>query len=113
QSIKLIDDAMVGERIIGLMTLRSEQERPENIAVEDFYQIGTAAVVHRLLRLPDDTLRVAVQGIERIEIEEIIQTEPYFRARVRVIPDEVADDISTQALMRNLVSLAGQILQLL
>jgi ATP-dependent Lon protease len=113
QSIQLIDDAMVGERIIGLMTLKNEQERPENITAEDFYHIGTAAVVHRLLRLPDDTLRVAVQGIERIEIEEIIQTEPYIRARVRMLPDEAQDDIGIQALMRNLVNLAGQILQLL
>jgi ATP-dependent Lon protease len=89
QSIKLIDDAMVDERIIGLVTLKNEDERPENITTEDFFQIGTAALVHRLLRLPDNTLRVAVQGIERIAIEEIVQTEPYFRARVRVLPDEL------------------------
>jgi ATP-dependent Lon protease len=121
QSIKLIDDAMVDERIIGLVTLKNEDERPENITTEDFFQIGTAALVHRLLRLPDNTLRVAVQGIERIAIEEIVQTEPYFRARVRVLPDELnesgeaetAGDIGIQALMRNLMNLAGQILQLL
>ncbi|HET9221147.1 MAG TPA: endopeptidase La, partial [Roseiflexaceae bacterium] len=113
QSIKLIDDAMVGQRMIGLVTLKNEDERPEQITPDDFFHIGTAAVVHRLLRLPDDTLRVAVQGVERIAIEEIIQTEPYLRARVRVLPDETADDLGMQALMRNLVSLAGQILQLL
>jgi ATP-dependent Lon protease len=113
QSIKLIDDAVIDERMIGLVTLKNEQERPENITAEDIYQVGTAALVHRLLRLPDDTLRVAVQGIERIEIEEIIQTEPYMRARVRVVLDEPSDDLETQALMRNLIGLAGQILQLL
>jgi ATP-dependent Lon protease len=113
QSIKLIDEAVLGERMIGLVTLKNEQERPEKITAEDFYQLGTVALVHRLLRLPDNTLRVAVQGIERIQIEEIIQTEPYFRARVRVVADEVADDIETQALMRNVIGLAGQILQLL
>src|SRR5262245_3185768 len=112
-SIKLIYDAMVGQRIIGLATLKNEDERPEQITPDDFYHIGTAAVVHRLLRLPDDTLRVAVQGVERIAIEEIVQTEPYLRARVRALPDETADDMGIQALMRNLVSLAGQILQLL
>ena len=113
QSIHLIDDAMVGERIIGLVALKNEEERPEHITAEDFYPIGTAAVVHRLLRLPDNTLRVAVQGIERIQIEEILQTEPYIRARVQIIPDETADDIGIQALMRNLANLASQILQLL
>jgi ATP-dependent Lon protease len=113
QSIKLIDEAVLGERMIGLFTLKSEDQRPENVTPDDFYHVGTAAMVHRLLRLPDDTLRVAVQGVERIEIEEIIQDEPYFRARVRVVPDEVADDLEIQARMRNLVGLAGQILQLL
>jgi ATP-dependent Lon protease len=113
QSIRLIDDAVLGERMIGLMTLKNEQERPEHITADDYYQIGTAAVVHRLLRLPDNTLRVAVQGIERIEIVEIIATEPYIRARVRVLADEPGDDMETQALMRNLVGLAQQILQLL
>src|SRR5262245_49362192 len=113
QSIRLIDEAMVDQRMVGLVTLKNEQERPEQITGEDFYQIGTAAMVHRLLRLPDNTLRVAIQGIERIQIEEILQTEPYIRARVKVLPDELTDDIETQALMRNLIGLAGQILQLL
>ncbi|HNP71297.1 MAG TPA: endopeptidase La [Kouleothrix sp.] len=113
QSIRLIDDAVLGERMIGLVALRSEQERPEAIGADDFFPVGTAAMVHRLLRLPDDTLRVAVQGLERIEIVEILQTEPYIRARVRVLADETSDDIETQALMRNLVGLAQQILQLL
>ena len=113
QSIKLIDEAVLGERMIGLVTLKNEQERPDPVTADDFYAIGTAALVHRLLRLPDNTLRVAVQGVERVQIEEIIQTEPYFRARVRTISDESGDDIETQALMRNVVNLAGQILQLL
>ena len=113
QSIKLIDDAVLGERMIGLVTLKNEQERPPVITAGDYYEIGTAAMVHRLLRLPDNTLRVAVQGLEKIEIVEILQTEPYIRARVRVLPDESSDDLETQALMRNLVGLAQQILQLL
>ncbi len=46
QSIQLIDEAVLGERMIGLVTLKSEQERPEHITAEDYYQIGTAAVDH-------------------------------------------------------------------
>ena len=113
QSIKLIDEAVLGERMIGLVTLKNEQERPDPITPADFYEIGTAALVHRLLRLPDNTLRVAVQGVARIQIEEIIQTEPYFRARVRVIAATAGHDIEIQALMRNVITLAEQILQLL
>ncbi|GAB4201485.1 MAG: endopeptidase La [Roseiflexaceae bacterium] len=111
QSVRLIDDAMVGQRIIGLVTLRSEDRRPEQIGPDDFYQIGTAAVVHRLLRLPDNTLRVAIQGVERIQIEQIIADTPYYRARVRVIPDQSANDIEIQALMRHTTGLASEILQ--
>ena len=113
QSIKLIDEAVLGERMIGLVTLKNEQERPDPITPADFYEIGTVALVHRLLRLPDNTLRVAVQGVARIQIEEIIQTEPYFRARVRVLETIDGDDIEIQALMRNVISLAEQILLLL
>ena len=113
QSIRLIDDAMLGERMIGLMTLKDEDQRPEEVTGEDFHHLGTAALVHRLLRLPDNTLRVAIQGIERIEIEEVLQTEPYFRARVRVIADETEDDLEMQALISNLIGLATQMLQLL
>ncbi|HEU4327730.1 MAG TPA: endopeptidase La [Roseiflexaceae bacterium] len=111
QSIRLIDDAMVGQRMVGLVTLKSEDRRPEQIGPDDFYQIGTAAVVHRLLRLPDNTLRVAIQGVERIQIEQIVGDAPYYRARVRVIPDQSADDIEIKALMRNAVGLAAEILQ--
>jgi ATP-dependent Lon protease len=112
-SIRLIDDAMVGQRLIALVALKNEERRPDTITADDFYPVGTAAIVHRLLRLPDNTLRVAIQGIERIQIEAIVQTEPYLRARVRVLPDEVADGIEVEALMRNLVGLATQMLQLL
>ncbi len=112
-SIRLIDDAMLGQRMVALVTLKNEDQRPEKPTAEDVYQIGTVAVVHRLLRLPDNTLRVAIQGLERIRIEEITQTEPYLRARIRVEPDQDGDDIEVQALMRNLVSLATQVLQFL
>ncbi len=112
-SIRLIDDAMVGQRLIALVALKNEEQRPDTITADDFYTIGTAAIVHRLLRLPDNTLRVAIQGIERIKIEEIVQTEPYLRARVRVLPDQNEDGIEVQALMRNLVGLATQMLELL
>ena len=63
--------------------------------------------------MPDGTLRVAVQGVERIVIEEITATEPYFRARVRVVPDEVESGIEIEALMRNLRNLVGEMAQLL
>ena len=114
-SIRLIDDAMVGERVVGLMTIKNEDERPSPVTPDDFYHIGTAALAHKLMKLPDGTLRVAMQGLERIEIEEIIQTEPYYRARIRVVPDELPDDgsVEIEALMRSIGSLTTRIAPLI
>ena len=112
-SIQLIDDALRDGRMIGLVALKATEERPADVQREDFYDVGCAATVHRLLKMPDGTLRVAVQGVERIVIEEITATEPYFRARVRVEPDEVESGIEIEALMRNLQNLVGEMAQLL
>lgn len=112
QSIKLIDDALMASRMIGLVTLKNTETRPEQITPDDFYTIGCAANVHRLLKMPDGTLRVAVQGVERIEIVEITQTEPYYKARVRVVSDTVEQGLEVEALMRNLQGLVAQMAQL-
>ncbi|HEY0738059.1 MAG TPA: endopeptidase La [Herpetosiphonaceae bacterium] len=112
QSIKLIDDALMASRMIGLVALKNTDERPATITPDDFYQVGSAVNVHRLLKMPDGTLRVAVQGVERIAIEEITQTEPYIKARIRVIPDTVEEGIEIEALMRNLQGLVAQMAQL-
>jgi ATP-dependent Lon protease len=108
QSIRLIDDALMAGRMIGLVALKNSEERPVSVTPEDFYAVGCAVNVHRLLKMPDGTLRVAVQGVERIAIEEITQTEPYYKARVRVIPDTVEEGIEIEALMRNLQGLVAQ-----
>jgi ATP-dependent Lon protease len=108
QSIRLIDDALMAGRMIGLVALKNSEERPASVTPEDFYAVGCAVNVHRLLKMPDGTLRVAVQGVERIAIEEITQTEPYYKARVRVIPDTVEEGIEIEALMRNLQGLVAQ-----
>ncbi|MGB9586452.1 MAG: LON peptidase substrate-binding domain-containing protein, partial [Anaerolineales bacterium] len=75
RSIRLVDDVVTGDqRIIGLVTSKNpELEQPEP---EDLYSVGTAAVVHRLFRAPDGTIRLVVQGIARYRILEFIQTEP-------------------------------------
>ena len=113
QSIRLIDDALVAGQMIGMVALRHPTERPDEIKPEDFYTIGTAANVHKLVKMPDGTLRVAVQGLERFEIIEIIQSDPYYRARVRALPDVVETGLEVEALVRNLQALIAQMAQLI
>ncbi len=99
RSIKLIDDATSGSRQIGMFAATDpEKETP---GPEDLYKVGTLCTVHRMLRAADQTMRVLVQGTERIRIVEIIQTEPYIMARILRIPENVEEGLEVEALARN------------
>jgi ATP-dependent Lon protease len=100
RSIRLVDDVMAGEeRLIGLVASQNpELESPEP---KDLYTIGTVAIVHRLFRAPDGTIRLLVQGFERFRLQEFTQQEPYLKARIEVLPEIVADDLELEALARN------------
>jgi ATP-dependent Lon protease len=101
RSIRLVDDALAdkdGHRIIGLFASRdAEVEEP---TPDQIFQVGTAALVHRMLRAPDGTIRLIVQGLERIRIDSYYQQDPYLRARISVIPDDEAASLEQEALMR-------------
>ena len=110
RSIRLVDDAVLGKRIIGLVAAKDpEQEDP---GPDGVYQVGTAALVHRLRRSPEGTVILLVQGLERIKIREFIQSEPYLKARVEVAPDFVEDTVEVEALMRNIVELFRRLVAL-
>lgn len=111
-SVQLIDEALRESDVIGLVALRNERARPEQITPEDCYRIGTAAVIHRLLRLPDGTLRIAAEGVERIALEDIVATTPALRARVRALPQEPQDTEADQQL-QPLLAQVGALAQLL
>jgi len=103
RSIAALEAAMKEEHIVALVTQKvAELQDPEP---EDLYRIGTAAIIMQELKIPDGTAKALVEGLSRIEVIEFTQTEPYFKARIRVLPEEEAENIETEALMRNLVSL--------
>ena len=63
RSIKLVDDVVDGERMLALVTVKNpDAEQP---GWDDLYEVGTAAVVHKMIRVPDGTLRILVQGVRR------------------------------------------------
>ncbi|MGD2207605.1 MAG: LON peptidase substrate-binding domain-containing protein, partial [Anaerolineae bacterium] len=110
RSIQLVDDATVNKRLIGLVTSRdAEIEEP---APKDVYEIGVAAAIHRMIKAPDGTIRLLVQGIERIRIEEWLGEKPYLQARVRTLPDVVEESLEVEALMRNAVDLLRRLVSL-
>jgi ATP-dependent Lon protease len=100
RSIRLVDEVMAGdERLIGLVTSRNpELETPEP---EDLYAIGTVAIVHRMFRAPDGTIRLVVQGLARFQLSNFIQTEPYLRAEISLKPEVVEAGLELEALARN------------
>ena len=99
RSIRLVDDASVGERVIGLVTSKDPELAAPN--PPDLFPIGTAAIVHRLFRAPDGTIRIVVQGLSRIRILEYTEEEPYLKARVEPAPETVETGLEVEALSRN------------
>lgn len=99
RSIRLVDEVVSGDRMIGLVTTRDPEV--ENPGPDDLYRIGTIATVNRLFRAPDGTIRLLMQGIARFELTEFIQTEPYLKAGYRLIPENVETGLEIEALTHN------------
>lgn len=99
RSIKLVDDVVSGERLIGLVASKNPQI--ESPGPTDLYQIGTVGIIHRLFRAPDGTIRLLVQGLARFRIIEFTALEPYLKASVEYIPETEESGIEVEALARN------------
>lgn len=111
RSIKLVDDAVASDKLVGLVTsLNPELETPGPM---DLYRVGTIAVVHRLLRAPDGTIRLLVQGMERFRLGEFVAEEPYLKARVHLAQEVVEQGLEIDALARNARDQFHQIAQLI
>jgi ATP-dependent Lon protease len=100
RSIKLVDDVSVTtEKLLGLVAARNpEIEEP---SPADLYTVGTIATVHRLFRAPDNTIRLLVQGLMRFRVVEIVETDPYLKARIEVLPEVIEAGLEIEALARS------------
>jgi len=87
RSLRLVDDVVKEtNRLIGLVTIKNDKF--EDAGPDDLHEIGTAAVIHRMLRAPDGTVRLIVQGMERIRIKEYSSLEPYLKAKIELAPEK-------------------------
>jgi ATP-dependent Lon protease len=110
RSIRLIDDVVAGDRLLALVTARDPSvDAP---GWDDIYAIGTVAVVHKMIRVPDGTLRILVGGLHRIRIAEHISDDPYLVAAIEAVPDENEDTPEVEALTRNVQGLFSKIIGL-
>jgi ATP-dependent Lon protease len=110
RSIKLIDDVVGGDRLLALVTVRDEDA--ETPHWDDLYGIGTAAVVHKMIRVPDGTLRILVQGIRRVRLERHVLEDPYLVGEFVEFPDVLEESKEVEALTRNVQTLFGRIIGL-
>ena len=110
RSIQLIDDVVGGDRLLALVTVRNDEA--EVPGWDDLYEVGTAAVVHKMIRVPDGTLRILVQGLRRVRLERRVLEEPYLVGEFVEVPDLLEETKEVEALTRNVQSLFGQIIAL-
>jgi ATP-dependent Lon protease len=111
-SLKLVNELKEDERFIGVIAQRDP--RVDNPQPVDLFQIGTVAFVHKVIKLPSQSLFIFVEGLQRIAVEEVVQVEPYLRARVKPLQDIVpaAKSPDFDALVRSVTTLFQQVVQL-
>ncbi len=110
RSVKLIEDALSGDKLVGLVGMPDSSV--ENPQPGQTYEIGTVARVDRVLKTSDNTLQVLVHGIERFRIIRWLEAEPYMRAEVESMPDQVEKGVELDALHRSLGELAKEVVKL-
>jgi len=98
KSVSALEEAMVNNRMIVLAA--QHQAKTSEPDPEDIYVLGTLAEVKQLLKLPDGTIRVLVEGLYRVQVKEFIQTDPHYRVKIEKV-DEIREKSSEiEALMR-------------
>ena len=110
RSIRLIEEALRGERLIGLVAVPDstiEEPGPGQV-----YETGTLAVIQQVTRTPANVLQVIIQGVERFRIVKWTQTTPYLRAAITLAPDLVEADGELEALRRRVCALAQEVVAL-
>jgi ATP-dependent Lon protease len=109
KTIKLIDDAVAGDKLVAVFAQRQdiEQEPPANL-----YEIGTAATISRMLKMPDGTVHVLLQGISRIKLVQVNQVDPYIKGRIEVLEEKLEETPELEALMRNILALFQKLVSL-
>lgn len=109
KSIKALDHALDKHRYIFLTA--QKEVSIEDPTPDDIYQVGIIVEVMQVLRVPDGTVRVTLEGLERAKITQYVHTDPFFKVRIKPLPCEEVLGTKVEALMRNVLSLFEQVVQ--
>jgi ATP-dependent Lon protease len=110
QSTKLIDDVVAGDRLLGVALQRNAEA--ENPLPHEMHDVGCAARVLKMLKFPDNTVRVLVEGLWRIRLKEYPTADPYLKAKFELVKDVTEDSVELTAMMRNAQSQFQEIIKL-
>jgi ATP-dependent Lon protease len=110
RSVRLVEDVVSGNRLLALVA--SKDRDVEQPGWDDLYEIGTAAVVQKMIRVPDGSLRILVQGISRIRLLDRLEDDPYLVGRFVDVPDVYEESPETQALSQNVQTLFARMIGL-
>ncbi len=102
KSVKALEEAMVNDKKIFLTAQKDEElEEPKS---SDIYKLGTVAEIKQLMKLPDGTIKILVEGLERAKIEDFIKEEPYFEVNLKEVIYQTEINIEIEALMRTVIN---------
>ncbi|MFQ5485515.1 MAG: endopeptidase La, partial [Desulfobacterales bacterium] len=110
ESIRLIDEAMAKDRIIGLL-LSKQPNVKSTYSDEELYEVGTSALILKMAKSEDQKAQLLVQGLSRFKVKEFIKGKPYLQAAVEHIKEIDKKDTETEALMSNLIGLFEKIVE--
>jgi ATP-dependent Lon protease len=109
RSIKLVDDVLGANRMLAMVAARDPED--EEPGPDGLYDIGVVGVVARMLKVPDGTLRILVQGTQRVQLGPYVAEEPYLVARIAELPDVVDEGPELEALSRNVQRTFSEIVE--
>jgi len=109
RSVRLINDVLGGNRMLVMVASRdAELDEP---GPDDLYDVGVIGVVARMMKVPDGTLRILVQGTQRVRLNDYVSTDPYLVARIEEEPDIFEPSAELEALKRNVQNTFSQIIE--
>jgi ATP-dependent Lon protease len=109
RSVKLVNDVLGANRMLAMVAARDpENDEP---GPDDLYDVGVVGVVARMLKVPDGTLRILVQGTQRVRLGPYVAERPYLVARIGELPDVVEDGTELEALTRNVQRTFSEIIE--
>ena len=111
ESIKLVDEAMAKDRVIGLILSKKQTEIGKN-SHKDLAAVGTSALILKLARTQENRTQLLVQGLNRFRVKSFVEDKPYLQARAIQLQDKEKKDKETEALKSNIINMFGRIVEL-